>query len=199
LDQEIELKLLNIAALTLAAGLALGCSHKTDRMGRTRPAPDELADGGRGLQGKDVISASDQMAQSLLTDPALNASPEQWTIVVDHVDNMSVTQKQNLDIFLLRLKSKISQLGKGRVALFENRAKLRELQARELERGGDRFGQGGVPAAPPGRIEPKYALYAKLAEMPNRETSYFLVEFTLVDLKTGAQPWDNIYEVTTNR
>ncbi|MGN6725172.1 MAG: hypothetical protein ACTHLZ_04600 [Tepidisphaeraceae bacterium] len=186
--------------LTLAMTVGLGCEKKTDRMGRVRPPVDELSDNGRGLQGKDVVSASDKMAQSLLALPDLNASQQQWTIVVDHVDNLSTTQRQNLDIFLLRLRSRIAQLGRGRVQLIENRDKLRELQSRELDQPADRFGQGGTAVPAPGvPIQPDFALSAKLADLPNRDSTYFLCEFTLTNLKNRTIAWDDMYEVSTGR
>lgn len=182
----------------LACGLLLvagvGCSH--DRP--ARPPVDELSNGGRGLQGKDVISASDQMAQQLLSLPALNASQQQWTIVVDHVENLSTSQRQNLDIFLKRLRVKLSQLGQNRVTLIENRAKLQQLQANELDvQPNNPFGQGGVAGGPNGRVQPDFALSATLSDLPNEETNYFLVQFSLTDLHRGISVWDGMYEVAT--
>ena len=187
-------------AVTWASGLlivaGIGCS--SDRP--VRPPVDELSNGGRGLQGKDVISASDQMAQQLLALPALNASQQQWTIVVDHVANLSTTQRQNLDLFLNRLRVKISMLGQGRVTLVENRAKLQQLQANELDvQPNNPFGQGGMMPGATGRVQPDFALSATLSDLPNEETNYFLVQFALTDLHRGISVWDGMYEVATYR
>ncbi len=193
------MKLVLTFALTFAVAMGgFACSKKTDRMGRVRPGVDELSDDGRGLQGKDVIGASDKMAASLLSLPALNASHTQWTIVVDRVENLSVTQRQNFDMFLTRLRSRLIQSGQGRVQLIENLQKFNELRARELEQTGDRFGQGGVGGGPSKNVQPDYFLSAKLAELPNRETSYFLVDFTLTKVDRTIV-WGDIYEVATNR
>ena len=127
----------------------------------------------------------------LLADPNLNASHDRWTIVVDRVENRTVNSRFDLDVFLERLKSNLARHGKGRVQLIENKAKLSELQSRELD--------AGTPVTGPGGIQPDYALYARVNELPNRGTSYYLIEFTLTDLKTRALAWTNSYEVKVAR
>jgi hypothetical protein len=96
----------------------------------------------------------------------------------------------------------LAKYGKGRVALIENKAKLHDLQSRELEQGGggDRFGQGGTRGGAAGSagVQPDFALYGRIMELNNRGTSYFLCEFTLTDLHTREQIWTNAYEVKVN-
>src|SRR5205085_1652744 len=114
---------------------------------------DQLDPRDRGLQSKDVVAASDKMAADLLADPNLNASRTQWTIVVDRVENNTSDPRANLDIFIRRLRTALFQQGRGRVQLIENRAKLRELQSRELEPGSserDDYGQGSGQRPAPG-------------------------------------------------
>jgi len=184
-----------VTALICSAALA-GCTQKT---GRVRPDPTELSDKGRGLQGKDVITASDKMATSLLSLPALNASQTQWTIVVDRVENLSQSQRQNFDLFLIRLRSTLVRQGQGRVQIIENLQKFRELKSRELEPTGDRFGQAGPGATnAPKSIQPDYFLSARLSELPNNETSYFLVDFNLTKVDRTIV-WGDMYEVAVNR
>lgn len=198
-----------LAALSLLAA-GIGChSDKPHDYGRERPPVDQLDSRDKGLQSKDVISASEAMAQSILADiPELNASPTRWTIVVDRVENISSDRRQDFDIFLERVRVRLAQLGRGRVQLVENRDKLRALQSRELEPGAqDEFGQGGGgrPAPGPAGIQPDFSLYARLMEMPNRATSYFMVEFTISALRdtpqhrAREQVWSNMYEVKVAR
>ncbi len=196
------MNLSKIAVLVLSAGIVFGCGKKTEKMGRVRPPVDELSDGGRGLQGKDVISASDQMAQDILSSPEVQNSQTQLLIVVDRVENKTQSQRFNMDIFIQRLRVNLSKYGKGRVQLIENRDKLRDLQSRELEQpAGDRFGQGGTNRSAPGPagMQPDYALYATVSELPNSETSYFFLEFIMTNLKTRQLAWSNAYEVSTYR
>ncbi len=188
------------AAGFVCAGLmTVGCaSDKPHDYGRQRPPVGELDDRDRGLQSKDVVSASDQMAQDMLADPQLNASRDRWMMVVDRVENRTTDRGFDMDIFLERLRVNLARQGRGRVQLVENKAKLRELQSRELDSERDDFGQGGA-AQPVRRTQPDYALYARIMELPNRGTSYYLCEFTATDLKSGLQIWTNAYEVKVAR
>jgi hypothetical protein len=196
--------LLTAATSMLALAAFAGCSDKPHEYGRQRPPVDEIDSRDRGLQSKDVVSASDKMAMDLLSDPNLNASKTQWTIVVDRVDNQSSDPRANLDIFLRRLRTNLAQQGRGRVQLIENRAKLNELQSRELEPGAgerDTYGQGSGarPAPGPAGIQPDYSLYARISDLPNRGTYYYYVEFTLTDLRNRTIAWTNAYEVKVER
>lgn len=189
-----------LAALMLGLALLAGCSpDRPDRYGEQRPPIDQLDNRDRDLQSKDVVAASDEMTASLLGDPALNADNKQWVMVVDQVDTSGVGARQDLDIFLRRLRVNLARQGRGRVQLIENRDKLRELQSRELDVQGDEFGQGPGPRPPAGRIQPDYSLYAKVSALPNRGTNYYFFEFTVTDLKTGTQPWTDAYEVRVER
>ena len=117
--------------------------------------------------------------------------------MVDRVENLSTTQRQNFDIFLERLRSKLIEQGQGRVQLVQNMAKFQEMRARELSPTGDRYGQGG-PGGAPATVQPDYFLSARLSELPNKETSYFLVTFDLT--KTNRTiVWSGMYEVATYR
>lgn len=186
-----------IKATVLTAAIftaGIGCSKKPDRV---RPPVDELSDGGKGLQGKDVISSTDAMAADLLKSPALNASKDQWVIVVDRVENLTTTQRGNLDIFLQKLRTRLVNMGYGRVQLVENLAKFNELKARELEPTGDRYGQGGT-TPPKKNLQPDYFLWARISELPNKDTTFFLVTFSLAK-SDRTIVWENDYPVATYR
>src|SRR5829696_3756291 len=138
-------KYASIGLMSLAMFVG-ACRHdKPHQYGRQRPPVEELDPRDRGLQSKDVVVASDQMAQDLLALPELNDSRHQWTIVVDRVENRTTGDRFDLNIFLSRLRVNLAKYGRGRVALIENRARYRDVQSRELEgeREGDEFGQGG--------------------------------------------------------
>src|SRR5688500_3971982 len=71
------------AALATGAGLA-GCAPSYRDQ---RPPMDQLDPRDRGLQSKDVLQASDDLAMDLLALPELNDSRTQWTVVVDQVQD----------------------------------------------------------------------------------------------------------------
>jgi hypothetical protein len=194
-----------IAAGVLAMGVVVGCaSDKPHAFGEDRPPSDQVNPDDRGLQGFDVMAASDQMAADLLAQPELNASQTQWTIVVDHVDDLTTDNifRHNYDIFIERLRTKLFQLGKGRVRLIENRSRFQELRNKELSSGErDDFGQAGAgqPAAAPAEVQPDFVLYGKAMDLPNRANNYYLLQFDLTNFKTREQVWSKEYEVTTAR
>ncbi len=205
-------KLSSIAMLSLATFVGACYHDKPHETGQARPPVESLDARDRGLQSKDVVVASDQMAQDLLALPELNESRHQWTIVVDRVENRTTGDHFDMNIFLYRLKNNLAKYGRGRVALIENRDRYRDVQSRELEPGasgggahdeygqGDGRGAGGGKAAPGGAgTQPDFGLYARITEMPNRGTSYYFCEFTLTNLQTRQQVWNNAYEVKVAR
>ena len=124
------------AAALLALPILAGCaSDKPSEYGSDRPPADQVDPRDRGLQSYDVIAASDKMANDLLSQPELNASRTQWTIVVDKVEDNTTDNvfRHNYDIFIERLRTRLFQLGKGRVRLIENKARFHGLQEKELE------------------------------------------------------------------
>jgi len=179
---------LYVASAMMMAMIVSGCAKDYNTQ---RPDISQLDKRDVGLQSKDVVQAADQMAADLLSDPQLNASHDRWVVVVDRVENRTVNSRFDLDVFLQRLKAKLAQQGRGRIQLVENRDKLHDLQARELER--------TSPNANAAGLQPDYSLYARIDELPNRGTSYYQVTFTLTDLRTRELAWTNMYEVRVER
>jgi hypothetical protein len=184
----------------LLGAMSTGCARERT-YADDRPPADQLVEGNTGLQAKDVIAATDHMANDLLALPELNASDRQWTIVITKVDNHTTDPTLNYDTFSQRLRTNLARLGHGRVALIENRAKYKQLQNDELEPGAsDEFGQGGGKTSPgaPGQ-NPDYGLYITIDELPNRASSYYQVTATLTNLSTRVEVWNSQYEVQTAR
>jgi hypothetical protein len=189
-----------LAIAALAGGTIIGCSQDYNDQ---RPPAGNLDPDNVGLQAKDVQAATDMLAADLLAAPELNQSSTKWTLVVDHMDDMTSERlcpmtpgSANYDIFLSRLKVNLSQLGHGRVQLIENLQKYNDLRSRELS--GPQFGQGGA-GAPATAVNPEYSLYGKAMDMPNRATNFYHLEFDVTDLKTRETVWTRMYEVQTAR
>jgi len=186
-------RLIVLLAGTLAVGLA-GCTpDKPHKYGKERPPIDEIDEGGRGLQSKDLLQATDQMTMDLLALPELNRSDRKWTIVAQAMENQTITQRQNLDIFVDRLKTQLFKQGGGRIALIENRDRYRDFQSRELEQAG----ATDTPPAGPG-VQPQYVLYGKMQELQAHVKSTYRAEFNLTNLKTREQVWTGEYIVKVN-
>jgi PBP1b-binding outer membrane lipoprotein LpoB len=194
------------AARIMLAGVlacaAVACDQdKPHEYGQERPPVGDIDSHGKGLQSKDLMAATDQMAMDLLALPALNQSQTKWTIVAQAMENQTVDQRQSLDIFVDRLKTQLYQQGSGRIALIENRDRFHDFQNKELEGGGsDEYGQGSGPtAAGSAGIQPQYVLYGKMQELANRGTGFYRAEFNLTDLKTREIIWTGQYEVKVRR
>jgi len=183
--------------------LAAGCSdEKPEGYAEKRPDPGSLVDADTGLESKDVLEASDQMAHDLLTDPQLNQSRTQWTMTVGAFEDQTVDRSFdiNYNIFLERLRTIISEKGQGRITLIENKAEFHQIRDSELEGGPDKYGQGsGGPQPAPQAINPDYIMYGKAYDMPNRSTNYYLLEFTIFNAQTRVQVWSRKYEVKVAR
>jgi len=190
--------LLTIGLLAAIAGCA---SDKPHDYGRERPPVDSLDSRDSGLQSKDVIAASDQLARDLLALRELRKSTTQWTMVVDRVEDRTLDRQfyTNYDIFIERLRSNLSELGQGQIRLIENKARFNQIGNRELDKERDDFqqGAGGNPA--PGVVQPDYALYGKAYDMPNRGTNFYYLQFVLMNLNTREQVWSRKYEVKVAR
>jgi hypothetical protein len=193
------------AAALISVPILAGCaSDKPADYGSDRPPADQVDPRDTGLQGYDVMAASDKMAADLLSQPDLNASRTQWTIVVSNIEDDTTDNvfRHNYDIFIERLRTRLFQLGKGRVRLIENKDRFHNLQNKELESGGSRddFGQGaGNQPAQPAGIQPDYVLSGKAIDMPNQATTYYLLQFDLTNFNTREQAWIGQYEVRTAR
>lgn len=192
----------------LALGAGVGCAD-TDRpseYGRQRPPVDQLDRRDRGLQSADVQKASDDIAMALLSSPELRGSDRRWTMVISDVEDLTRDRKfRGIDynIFLERLRSNLVNQGRGQIRLVENRDRFYDVRSRELEselEGADEFGQGeGSARRAPAAVSPDFGLYAKALDMPNRGTTYYLINFIVTNLKTREQVFVKDYEVKVSR
>lgn len=191
----------------LAAGVVamiVGCSSdKPHEYGRQRPPADQVDSRDRGLQSMDLIASTDRLAADLIASPAVRDNPNQLTIVVDNMEDMTTDRDfhTNYQIFLERLKVNLAKYGHGRVQLIENKGQFHNLRNRELENERDDFQQGpnsGRDVAP-AAIQPDFSLYGKAMNMPNLATNFYMLEFTLTNLRNRTLVWSNDYEVKTER
>jgi len=191
-----------LLGMGLMTFLVSGCTRDIPNdYGDQRRPVDQIDYRDNGLQSKDVVSASDLMARDLLADEGLRRASAQWVMVVDKFEDHTLDRAFNVnyDIFIERLRTNLGQYGKGGVTLVENKDRLNQLRNKELDSTrGDQFGQGSGGGGP-GRLQPDFALYGKAFDLPNRGTNYYLLEFTVVNLRTGMQVWTNKYEVKAAR
>jgi hypothetical protein len=192
----MKTKILLTAAM-LSVASAVGChSDKPHEYGTRRPPIDRIDPRDGGLQSADVVDSSERMAMSLLASIPPSQDGKRISVVVTGTENLTVSERRSLDVFVTRVKGIIGQQGRSRIQLIENRDKFRELQSRELEGERDDFGQGGQPSGPgPKGIQPDFALHAVARDLNNNKTTYFQFDFALTDLRTREIVWNDMYEV----
>jgi hypothetical protein len=182
-------------AAVLSAGLAMGMfgchQDRPHEVGEQRPDVDALHEDDRGLQSKDVVAASNQMARDLLASDPVRTSPTQVTIVADKFANETRDRNWdvNYDIFIARLQTNLGLYGKGQVTLIQNKQTTNVLRNAERD---------DMPTGTP-RVQPNFSLHGKAMDMPNRATNYYFLQFELTDLRSGVIVWTNKYEVKVAR
>src|SRR2546423_12492190 len=83
-----------LLSLGLVAGLISGCTRDIpNEYGNQRPPVDTIDERDRGLQSKDVVSASDLMARDLLADEGLRRGNAQWVMVGDRVEDHPIDRR----------------------------------------------------------------------------------------------------------
>jgi hypothetical protein len=196
-----------LASVLGTVGMGCDTDRPTD-YGRQRPPLDELDPRDGGLQAPDVRQAADKVVQALLRSPELRNSDRQWTMVVTGVEDNTTDRRFrgiNYDIFLQKLKASIAQQGRGQIQLIENRDRFYDTRSRELEgelEEDDEFGQGDGPRGParaPRAISPDFGLYAEVFDLPNRGTTYYLMNFEVTNLRTRTLAFVDEYEVRVAR
>jgi peptidoglycan-synthase activator LpoB len=191
------------AAMTGVLAALVGCSHdKPHEYGQQRPPADQIDPRDRGVQSMDLITATDRLAADLVASEAVRDSPNQLTIVVDTMEDLTSERSfhTNYQIFLERLKVNLAKYGHGRIQLIENKSQFHNLRNRELENERDDFGQGaGRQDRPPQAIQPDFSLYGKAMDMPNRATNFYMLEFNLTNLRNRTLAWSNEYHLKTER
>ncbi len=184
------------AVMGLAAVLAcgfVGCGGEDKDRSEMRPDMDKVVSGEHGLQSRDLREMTDRMAPDLLTIPEIAQNPYRAVIVVKGVQNKTEDMPgRNLDIYAARLAGLLNQAPtRDRLLFVEEKATLENLQNEELG------GTPGVKAPGDTRIKPQYALYGTFFSMDNGKTTYYLCQFKLTSLLTGAEVWSGQYEVRT--
>lgn len=197
-----------MAVFGAMAGVGCADTDRPTEYGRQRPPIDELDPRDRGLQSPDVRQAADEVIESLLSLPELQDSERRWTVVIARVEDRTNDRKfRNIDynIFLEKLRANIARQGRGQIRLIENRERYYDIRSRELEselEGGDEFGQGEDPSGParaPRAVSPDFGLYATASDLPNRGTTYYLINFVVTNLRTREQVFVEDYEVRVSR
>jgi len=183
-----------LLGLGLTMGMVAGCEKTPAEM---RGNPSDLTVGDSGLQSKDLVQMTDEMAPDLLKIPEIAANPNKVVIVVMGVDNQTGDPTQNMSIYAARLRVLLNTHARDRLAFVERQQNTRQLQAAEGG-GGDSFEQGSRNGAPgDSRLVPQFALKGEFHSLDRAHSHYFLCAFQLTRITTGEIVWEHSYEVKT--
>ena len=150
------------------------------------------------LSGVDLVTMTDQMAQSIAGDPEVQAAiarDGKLIVVVQPVENYmrgEVLPRGQAEAFTGRVRTLLSQHAPDRFTWVMNRDAFYSLRKRELA--------DVDPGPSPDAINPKYALTAKFSSLGNetskRRTNYYLCSYELTNLADRSVLWTDAYEVS---
>jgi len=149
------------------------------------------------LSGVDLITMTDQMAQSIAGDAEVQAAiarEGKLVVVVQPVQNFmrgEVLPRGQAEAFTGRVRTLLSRHAPDQFIWIMNRDAFYSLRQRELD--------GVDPGPSPDAISPKYALVATFSSLGNEtrkaRTSYYLCSYELTNLADRSVLWTDAYEV----
>ena len=150
------------------------------------------------LNGADLVSITDNIAQQLGSSPAVNeaiAAGGPLKIVVTPVVNhlrAEIIPAGQATAFTGRVRVLLSRYSADRFTWVMNRDAFYALRARELETGID-------PGPAPEAINPEYALTATFSSLTNEDKkqrdTFYVCLFELSNLKDRTVLWSGSYEL----
>lgn len=151
---------------------------------------------GTGIESQDLVAVSDKMARSILAVPQIAQAATPPVIVLDPVQNKT-RFPINKDIFLTRLRTRLSSQATGRVQFL-----ARDRMA-ALERERDLKAAGQVTASSDPRVVEfkgaDFFLTGSLESISTRtsqgQSDYVLYSFQLIDARTSVIVWEDAAEI----
>ena len=167
------------------------------RMDPTHDAPSELRTGA--LRSQDLVTATDTMAQDIAARLDITDRQSPPRIFVGLIENKTSLPHQNYQVFLIRLRSQLLSSGaRYGLEFIRERKYIEHQRQREY---GDRDPDSTAVAY---ESRADYVLTCEVYDLPSGGTSYFLLDYQIVQLReaqsgpdvgSGAIVWENSYEV----
>lgn len=191
-----------IAGALLTAGGCQSTPRPTPNYGQTGgrmdPAHDAPSEAGSGLRSADLVSSTDQMAQSIASRLDITNADSPPVIFVGEIENKTMSTR-NYQILLARLRSTLNESGARHGLRF-----VRERQYIEQQRNREFGEKDPDSSADSYRSRADYVLTCEVYDHPLGRTNYYLLDFQLVQLREaiggpdigpGAIVWEKGYEV----
>lgn len=182
--------LISIALLGSAVFLG-GCQSDPPRVenrGATTTAPlDKRLPSERDLGSKDLVTATDEMVESIANHPEFINAPYRVQIVMDQVVNRTTLPARDFDIYLARIRANLNQSGaRYNLGFVLPKADIEHLRRKE-----------GLEPADSSDFASKadYVLRGVFYDAPTSGTNTYLLTFQIVDLHDAQITWEGSYEV----
>lgn len=166
---------------------------------RLDPTRDSIAeDGVLQPRSRDLVEATDQMAQDLAQRLDIVNRTAPPTIFVGRIENQSSLPYQEFQVYLARLRATLQSSGaREGIRFVRERDFVEDQRARE-------YGDNPTVGPDAYRSRADYVLTCEVYDLPAGGTNYFLFDYQLVqlreaiggpDLGPGAIVWEKGYEV----
>jgi len=183
----------HIMPVTCLAALiaASGCQSNPPRVenrGATTTAPlDKRLPSERGLGSKDLVTATDEMVESIANHPEFINAPYRVQIVMDQVVNRTTMPARDFDIYLARIRAHLNESGaRYNLGFVLPKADIEHLRRKE---GLDPAGSSDFAS------KADYVLRGVFYDAPSGGTNTYLLTFQIVDLHDAQITWEGSYEV----
>lgn len=178
----------------LALAWATGCQSDPPRVenrGATTTAPlDKRLPQERGLGSKDLVTATDEMVESIANHPEFINAPYRIQIVMDQVVNRTTMPARDFDIYLARIRANLNESGaRYNLGFVLPKAEIEHLRRKE---GLDPVGSSDFAS------KADYVLRGVFYDAPTvgaGRTNTYLLTFQIVDLHDAQITWEGSYEV----
>jgi len=190
-----------VVAVFFVSGCTTMVSKVDDSAGRATLYDDPSTSGGVqgiGIESQDIVAMTDQMARDMVTIPEIMNRKTPPRVILDskYFVNES-TNRVNKNMITRKLKTGLSRATKGKLIIVGREFAKMVEDERELKR------EGAVDTATTGMAKKTmgadYRLTGSITSQEGvRQTGdtsrYTVIFFTLVDLETSAEIWNNEYQ-----
>jgi len=185
--------------------LAGGADAQTKRSKASGSKAQEINPGNRGaisgvgIESRDIVSMTDQMARDILSVPDIAGRTTPPRVIIDdaYFRNES-TQRLNKAIITDRLRVGLNRASAGRLVFVGREFADMVAAERQLKREGvTDVGTTGMTRAQAGA---DFRLTGRISSLDQAQAStgmiqrYNQITFELVDLESGIVTWSNVYE-----
>lgn len=175
----------------LSASACQSDPPRVENRGATTTAPlDKRLPQERDLGSRDLVTASDEMVESIANHPEFIHAPSRVQIVMDEVVNRTTLPARDFDIYLARIRANLNQSGaRYNIGFVLPKADIEHLRRKE-----------GLEPADSSDFASKadYVLRGVFYDAPTGGrggTNTYLLTFQIVDLHDAQIVWEGSYEV----